>query len=41
AKAGETLRHMRWFEISEIRGHLDDGAIGHWQITVKVGFTME
>lgn len=40
-KASGTLRHMRWFEVSEIRGHIDDGAIGHWQVTVKVGFTME
>ena len=41
AKASETLRHMRWFEVSEIRGHIEDGAIAHWQITVKIGFTME
>lgn len=40
-KASGSLRHMRWFEVSEIRGHLEDGAIGHWQVTVKVGFTME
>lgn len=40
-KAAQTLRHMRWFEVSEIRGHIEDGAIGHWQITVKIGFTME
>jgi dodecin len=41
AKASHSLRHMRWFEVSEIRGHIEDGAIAHWQITVKVGFTME
>jgi dodecin len=40
-KANQTLRHLRWFEVSEIRGHLEDGAIGHWQVTVKIGFTME
>ncbi len=40
-KAGQSLRHMRWFEVSEIRGHIEDGAIAHWQITVKIGFTME
>jgi dodecin len=40
-KASRSLRHMRWFEVSEIRGHIEDGAIGHWQITVKIGFTME
>lgn len=40
-KASQSLRHMRWFEVSEIRGHIEDGAIAHWQITVKIGFTME
>ncbi|HEX7035262.1 MAG TPA: dodecin [Pseudomonadales bacterium] len=41
AKASQTLRHMRWFEVSEIRGHIGDGAIAHWQVTIKIGFTME
>lgn len=41
SKASQSLRHMRWFEVSEIRGHIEDGAIAHWQITVKIGFTME
>ena len=41
AKASKSLRHMRWFEVSEIRGHIEDGAIAHWQITLKIGFTME
>jgi dodecin len=40
-KAHQTLRHLRWFEVAEIRGHIEDGAIGHWQVTVKIGFTME
>ena len=40
-KAGETLRNLRWFEIVETRGHIVDGAVGHWQVTVKVGFTLE
>lgn len=40
-KASQSLRHMRWFEVSEIRGHIEDGAVAHWQITVKIGFTME
>ncbi len=40
-KASASLRHMRWFEVGEIRGHIEDGAIAHWQVTVKVGFTME
>lgn len=41
AKASGTLRHMRWFEVGEIRGHIEDGAVAHWQVTVKIGFTME
>ncbi len=41
SKAGETVRNMRWFEVTEIRGMIDDNAVGYWQVTVKVGFTME
>ena len=41
ARASKTLRNMRWFEVSEIRGQLDEGKIAHWQVTVKVGFTLE
>lgn len=40
-RAGETIRNMRWFEVSEIRGHLEDGKIAHWQVTVKLGFTLD
>jgi flavin-binding protein dodecin len=32
---------MRWFEVIETRGHLDQGKIAHWQVTLKVGFTLE
>jgi dodecin len=32
---------MRWFEVIETRGHLDGGAIAHWQVTVKIGFTLD
>jgi dodecin len=41
ARAGKTVRSMRWFEVRETRGHIEDGKIGHWQVTVKVGFTLE
>lgn len=41
AKASETVRHMRWFEVVETRGHIEDGKIAHWQVTVKIGFTLE
>jgi flavin-binding protein dodecin len=40
AKASKTLRNLRWFEIIETRGHLEDGKIAHWQVTIKVGFTL-
>ncbi len=41
AKAGKTLRNMRWFEIVSTRGHIDAGQIAHWQVTIKIGFTLE
>lgn len=41
AKAGETVRNLRWFEVTDIRGMIEDGQIGHWQVTVKIGFTLE
>jgi flavin-binding protein dodecin len=41
ARAGTTLRHLDWFEVTEIRGHLVDGEIGHFQVTVKVGFRLD
>jgi flavin-binding protein dodecin len=40
-KASRSLRNLRWFEIVETRGHIEDGKIGHWQVTIKVGFTLD
>ena len=40
-KASETLRSMRWFEVVESRGQIADGKVVHWQVTVKIGFTLE
>ncbi|TCC21303.1 dodecin [Kribbella sindirgiensis] len=40
-RAGETLRHLDWFEVSEIRGHIEDNQIDHYQVTMKVGFRLE
>ena len=40
-RAGKTIRNMNWFEVSEMRGHLEDNKIVHWQVTVKVGFTLD
>jgi dodecin len=41
ARAAETLRHLDWFEVTEIRGHLDGGTIDHIQVGLKVGFRLE
>jgi hypothetical protein len=41
AKAASTVRNMRWFEVVETRGHIEDGRVAHWQVTVKVGFTID
>ena len=41
AKASQTLRNLRWFEVVETRGQIEDGRVAHWQVTIKVGFTLE
>lgn len=41
AKAHESIRNMRWFEVVETRGQIVDGAVAHWQVTVKIGFTLD
>ena len=41
SKAAETVRNMRWFQVLETRGHIDNGKVQHWQVTVKIGFTLE
>jgi flavin-binding protein dodecin len=41
AKASQTLRNLRWFEVVETRGHLDGGRVAHWQVTIKVAFTLD
>jgi flavin-binding protein dodecin len=40
-RAGQTLRNLDWFEVTEIRGHIEDGQIGHFQVGLKVGFRLE
>jgi dodecin len=40
-RAGRTLRNVDWFEVTEIRGHLQDGEIADWQVGIKVGFRIE
>ena len=41
AKAAETVRNLRWFEVLDTRGHIEGGRIAHWQVTLKIGFTLE
>ncbi|ARS53151.1 dodecin [Kushneria konosiri] len=40
-KASESIQNMQWFQVTETRGHIVDGAVGHWQVSLKVGFTLE
>ena len=41
ARASTTIRNMHWFNVIETRGHIEDGKVAHWQVTIKVGFTLE
>ena len=41
SRASKTVRNMRWFEVTETRGYIVDGKIDHWQVTLKIGFTLE
>ena len=41
AKAHETVRNIQWFNVCETRGHVIDGKVAHWQVTIKLGFTLE
>jgi flavin-binding protein dodecin len=40
SKASQTIHHMRWFEVVETRGHIAEGKVAHWQVTIKVGFSL-
>ncbi|MFF5126343.1 dodecin [Streptomyces syringium] len=41
ARASQTLRNLDWFEVTQIRGHFDQGKVGHYQVGLKVGFRLE
>lgn len=41
AKAHETVRNIQWFQVIETRGHVVDGKVGHFQVTIDLGFTLE
>lgn len=41
ARIADSVRNLRWFEVVSVRGHVEGNAVAHWQVTVKVGFTVE
>jgi flavin-binding protein dodecin len=41
ARASQTLHNLRWFEVVETRGHVEDGKVSHYQVTLKIGFTID
>jgi dodecin len=41
ARANQTIRHLEWFEVTEIRGHIVDGDVGHFQVGMKIGFRLD
>jgi dodecin len=41
ARAAKTVRNMRWFEVTDTRGHIDNNEVSHWQVTIKIGFTLD
>jgi dodecin len=41
ARAAKSVRGMHWFEVTDTRGYVEDGKVAYWQVTVKVGFTLE
>ena len=40
-RAAKTVRNMRWFQVTETRGYIENNAIAHWQVTLKIGFTLD
>ncbi len=40
-RAAKTIHNMQWFEVVQTRGHIKDGKIAHWQVTIKIGFTLD
>ena len=41
AKAANTLHNLRWFQVSEVRGAIEANKVSHWQVTMKLGFTLD
>ena len=41
ARSAKTMRNLRWFEVIDVGGHIENGEVAHWQVTIKLGFTLE
>lgn len=41
AKVSESIHNLNWFEVIETRGHIEDGRVSHWQVTLKIGFRLD
>lgn len=41
ARASQTLRNLDWFEVTQVRGHIENGEVAHWQVGLKVGFRLD
>ena len=41
SRASKTLQNLRWFEVTQVRGHIEDAGVAHWQVTLKVGFALQ
>lgn len=41
SRAAKTVHNMRWFEMVGVRGHIENGAVGQWQVTLKIGFALD
>lgn len=41
SRAAKTIHNLRWCNVVETRGHIEDGSVKHWQVTVKIGFTID
>jgi flavin-binding protein dodecin len=40
-RAKKTIRNIRWFRVTDTRGHIEDGRIAHWQVSIELGFTLD
>lgn len=41
ARANDTIRNIRWLQVTQVRGQVEDGKVAHWQVTMKLGFTLD